>query len=101
MALPAKRPVLTADDVRPPGVNWDFPKIRVPYFGVLIVRILLFRVLYWGPLFSETPIEAKGATLLVIIVVHDFEADFLICRLIRVGISMTTSDGTMRQTSQD
>ena len=26
----------------------------VPYFGVLIIRILLFRVLYWGPLFSET-----------------------------------------------
>ena len=25
---------------------WEFPKIRVPYFGVLIVRILLFRVLY-------------------------------------------------------
>ena len=25
---------------------WDFPKIRVPYFGVLIIRILLFRVLY-------------------------------------------------------
>ena len=24
----------------------DFPKIRVPYFGVLIIRILLFRVLY-------------------------------------------------------
>ena len=23
--------------------------------GVLIIRILLFRVLYWGPLFSETP----------------------------------------------
>ena len=32
-----------------------FPKIRVPHFGVLITRILLFRVLYWGPLFSETP----------------------------------------------
>ena len=32
-----------------PGLKldiWDFPKIRVPYFGVLIVRILLFRVLY-------------------------------------------------------
>ena len=28
----------------------------VPYFGVLIIRILLFRVLYWGPLFLETPI---------------------------------------------
>ena len=37
---------------------WEFPKIRgtVPCFGVLIIWILLFRVLYWGPLFSETPI---------------------------------------------
>ena len=26
--------------------TWQFPKIRVPYFGVLIIRILLFRVLY-------------------------------------------------------
>ena len=26
----------------------------VPSFGVHIIRILLFRVLYWGPLFSET-----------------------------------------------
>ena len=26
---------------------WEFPKIRgVPYFGVLIIRILLFKVLY-------------------------------------------------------
>ena len=33
-----------------------FRKFRVPYFGVLVIRILLFRVLYWGPLFSETPI---------------------------------------------
>ena len=24
---------------------WEFPKIRVLYFGVLIIRILLFRVL--------------------------------------------------------
>ena len=35
---------------------WEFPRIWVPYFGVLIIRILLFRVLCWGPLFSETPI---------------------------------------------
>ena len=27
---------------------WEFPKIGVPYFGDLIIRILLFRVLYWG-----------------------------------------------------
>ena len=38
------------------GPIWDFPKIRVPYLGVLMIRILLFRVLYWGPLFSEAPI---------------------------------------------
>ena len=24
--------------------KWEFPKIRVPYLGVLIIRILLFRV---------------------------------------------------------
>ena len=34
---------------------WEFPKIGVPNFGVLIIRIPLFRVLNWGPLFSETP----------------------------------------------
>ena len=26
--------------------KWDFPKIRGTLFGVLIIRILLFRVLY-------------------------------------------------------
>ena len=30
----------------------------MPYLVVLIIRILLFRVLYEGPLFSETPIWA-------------------------------------------
>ena len=34
----------------------SFRKLGVPYLGVLIVRILLFRVLYLGPLFSEIPI---------------------------------------------
>ena len=33
-----------------------FRKLGVPYFGVLRIRILLFRVPYLGPLFSETPI---------------------------------------------
>ena len=28
----------------------------VPYFGVVTIRILLIRVPYLGPLFSETPI---------------------------------------------
>ena len=31
--------------------------------GALIIRILLFRVLYWGPLFSETPISLRCASL--------------------------------------
>ena len=34
----------------------EFPKIRGTYLGS-IIRILLFRVLYQGPLFSETPIR--------------------------------------------
>ena len=38
-------------------LTWDFPKIRVPYFGVLMLRILLFRVLYQDPLLSETPMK--------------------------------------------
>ena len=33
----------------------SFRKLGVPYFGVLIIRILVFRVLSLGPLFSETP----------------------------------------------
>ena len=35
--------------------KWEFPKIRGTVFGVRIIRILLFRVLYLDPLFSETP----------------------------------------------
>ena len=34
--------------VRLPAI-WEFPKIRGTLFWVLIIRILLFRVLYWGP----------------------------------------------------
>ena len=34
----------------------SFRKLGVPYVGVLIIRILLFRVLYSSPLFSETPV---------------------------------------------
>ena len=37
-------------------VIWDFPNIRVADFGLLLIRILLFKVLDQGPLFSETPI---------------------------------------------
>ena len=34
----------------------EFPKKGGPYCGVLMIRVLLFRVLKWGPLSSETPI---------------------------------------------
>ena len=37
-------------------VYGSFRKLGVLYWGVLIVRILLFRVLYEGSLFSETPL---------------------------------------------
>ena len=33
---------------------WEFPKLGVPYFGDLMLRILLFNTIL-GPLFSETP----------------------------------------------
>ena len=35
----------------------SFRKLGIPYLGGLIIRILLFRVLYSGPQFSETPIS--------------------------------------------
>ena len=35
----------------------SFRTLGIPYFGVLIVRIVLFRVLCSGPLFSETPMS--------------------------------------------
>ena len=37
-------------------VQGVYKNMGLPYFGVLIIRILLFRALYWGPLFSETRI---------------------------------------------
>ena len=48
---------MAAGLIRAWSISWEFPKIRAPYFGDLI--ILLFRVLYWGPLFSETPIWVR------------------------------------------
>ena len=48
-----------------PKLIGEFPKIRVPYLGVPVIRILLFRVLYWGALFSET---------LIVLQVRKFEA---------------------------
>ena len=35
--------------------TWEYPKIRGTLFTVLKTRILLFRVLYKSPLFTETP----------------------------------------------
>ena len=39
------------------GVMWLRSPMRVPSFGVLVIRILLFRVLSWGPLFSGWALE--------------------------------------------
>ena len=42
---------------------WEFPIIRVPYFGVLIIRILLFGGTIFGPPRSETrilPAQGRG-----------------------------------------
>ena len=39
---------ISVTPAKPQYINaiWGFSKMRVPYFGVLIIRILLFRVLY-------------------------------------------------------
>ena len=42
--------------IRWPKAYGSFRKLGIPYLGVLIIGILLFRVPYWGPLFSEAPI---------------------------------------------
>ena len=42
----------------------EFPKLGEPYFGVLIIRILLFRgTILRVPLFSETPIRVPFGDL--------------------------------------
>ena len=43
-------------------LHGSFRKLGVPYFGVLMIRILLFVVLYEGPLFSETPKYTRFTT---------------------------------------
>ena len=53
--------LLNPQDLVPGGLlgpihqHGSFRKLGVPYFGVLRIRILLFRVLYEGPLCSEAP----------------------------------------------
>ena len=41
-----EQPILTLNPTWTPNYHdvlmWEFPKIRVPYFGVLIIRILLY-----------------------------------------------------------
>ena len=43
-------------------MSCEFPKTP-PYFGVLIIRILLFRVLYQGPLVSESHSDLLRGTV--------------------------------------
>ena len=43
-------------------MSGSFRKLGVPHFGVLMTRILLFRVLDKGPLFSETPVRRRRRT---------------------------------------
>ena len=47
------------------GQNGSFRKLGVPYFGILPIRILLFRVYIGVPLFSETPNKECGMRFLV------------------------------------
>ena len=46
----------------------SFRKLGIPSFGVCITRILLFRVLYQGPLFSETPILISQIMMTIMVI---------------------------------
>ena len=46
--------------IQGPKPRGSFRRLGVPYFGFLMRRILLFRVLYYGPLLSETPMSEYG-----------------------------------------
>ena len=39
---------------------WDFPKIRVPYFGVLIIRTLLFNGTIGSPIFGNPHVGSRA-----------------------------------------
>ena len=50
-------PNFKAPTVRFRLVFWEFRKLGVPYFGILIIRILLFRGTVFGsPIFGNSPI---------------------------------------------
>ena len=68
------------------GSYGSFRKFGLPYFGVLIIRILLFRVLYYGPLFSENLIFV---VLQMFVLKSDFEGRAQGCR---VGMEKPCSD---------
>ena len=53
--LHASRQLGVACFLVPCPIFLSFRKLGVPYLGVLFFRILLSRLLYWGPLFSELP----------------------------------------------
>ena len=40
------------------GSIWLSSKIRGPILGVLIIRIIVYMGLFWGPLFMEIPMQS-------------------------------------------
>ena len=62
-----------------PMVDMGVSENRGTYLGVLIIRILLFRVLCYGPLFSETPIYEQGISYSSLLRLSEIEQ---ICRAV-------------------
>ena len=40
-----------------------FHKIRGPLLGVLVIRIIVYWGVFWGPLFMETPVRVPPSTV--------------------------------------
>ena len=70
-----------------------YENLGVPYIGVLIIRILLFRVLCEGPIFSETPIWFVAIVQASVSGVSDVESKRTRFRRLGSGFHGLETDG--------
>ena len=68
---------------------WGFPKIRATLWGGLIIRIIVFWGLYWGPLFWETTIYRFGGAFKLKdnhgVIIHDAPSRVSFCKRVPFG----------------
>ena len=43
-------------------LQWGFPKIRGPFLGVLVIGVMIYWGVLWGPLFKATNMSVPAET---------------------------------------